>query len=319
MNSRNPLDYMDRRTGRIVTEPVYAGRFLQWAHNSAAGRLLTDLLFSRRVASRAYGWLHNRSWSRRKIRPFAEKLNVDMRESLRGIDEFASFNDFFTREIDLSGRPIDSDPRTCVAPADGRVLAFSPVRTSDTFVIKGSPFDLAGLLGDKALARRFSGGSVLIVRLYLADYHHFHFPDSGVPAPALAIPGRYYPVSPYSTRPRRSFYAENFRMRTLFDSDHFGRIAMVEIGAFTVGSIRQCYPPGAATAKGAHKGFFEVGGSTVVLVFEKGAIRFDDDLPQNTRSGLETYVRLGESVGRVIAPRRSGDTIPARRKEPSHV
>ncbi len=76
---------------------------------------------------------------------------------------------------------------------------------------------------------------------------------------------------------------------------------------------------GAATAKGAHKGFFEVGGSTIVLVFEKGAIRFDDDLPRNTRSGLETYVRLGESVGRVIAPRRSGDTIPARRKEPSHV
>jgi phosphatidylserine decarboxylase len=87
-------------------------------------------------------------------------------------------------------------------------------------------------------------------------------------------------------------------MVTLLESDHFGRVAMIEVGAFTIGSIQQRYQPGARVKKGDHKGFFELGGSIVILLFEKGAVRFDDDLCTNTSCGIETYVRLGESIGR---------------------
>ena len=73
---------------------------------------------------------------------------------------------------------------------------------------------------------------------------------------------------------------------------------MLEVGAFTVGSIQQRFRPGVRVRKGDHKGVFELGGSVVVLLFEQGAIQLDQDLRDNTRSGLETFVRLGESIGR---------------------
>jgi len=86
-------------------------------------------------------------------------------------------------------------------------------------------------------------------------------------------------------------------MLTVFDSDHFGRIAIIEVGAFTVGSIQQRFMPGRRVEKGAEKGLFEIGGSTVVLLFQPRTIRFDEDLCQNTNQGIETRVRLGDSIG----------------------
>ena len=116
--------------------------------------------------------------------------------------------------------------------------------------------------------------------------------------------GRYFAVTPYARQWAVPFYGENRRSITLFDSDHFGRIAMIEVGAFTVGSIRQTFVPGTRVAKGDRKGYFELGGSVIVLLFEIGAIRFDDDLCNNTHAGLETFVRLGESIGRSPAAAR---------------
>ncbi len=140
---------------------------------------------------------------------------------------------------------------------------------------------------------------MVISRLCFADYHHFHFPDSGLPGKAQSIQGKYFAVGPYALRSLIPFYTENYRMLTLFDSDHFSQIAMVEVGAFTVGSIQQRYHTGIHVSKGAHKGFFELGGSTIVLLFERGAIQLDEDLCSKTEQGLETYVRLGESIGNV--------------------
>ena len=88
-------------------------------------------------------------------------------------------------------------------------------------------------------------------------------------------------------------------MVTPFASDHFGPMAIVEVGALTVGSIRQRYRPGARVARGERKAVFEPGGSTVVLVFGPGAIALDADLRDAQAGGLETYVRLGDSVGRM--------------------
>lgn len=301
------LTHLDRATGRRISEPVYAGRFLHWSYNTAVGWLVTDFVFSRGILTRLYGWFHKFRWSRRKIRPFVERYRIDMRESRRQIDEFASFNDFFVREIDLGRRPIDPDPAVCVSPIDGRLLAYRQIDDEREFMIKHSSFDLKRFLGDATLAKRYAGGDMIVSRIYLPDYHHVHFADSGTAHPATTIGRKYWAVSPHSRHWSIPFYSENHRVLTLFDSDHFGRIAMVEIGAFTVGSIQQRYRPGAHVAKGEHKGFFELGGSTVVLLFEPGRIELDHDLCANTCSGLETFVRMGERVGRVPSERERVD------------
>ncbi|MCZ6893409.1 MAG: phosphatidylserine decarboxylase [Gammaproteobacteria bacterium] len=303
------LTHLDRATGRMISEPVYAGGFLDWSYNTTVGWLVTEFILSRRILTRLYGWFHKSRWSRRKIRLFVKRYRIDMRESRRQIDEFSSFNDFFVREIDLGRRPIDPDPTVCVSPVDGRLLAYRQIDGEREFMIKRSSFDLKRFLGDATLAKRYAGGDMIVCRIYLPDYHHVHFADSGTAHPATTIGRRYWAVSPHSRCWSIPFYSENHRMLTLFDSNHFGQIAMVEIGAFTVGSIQQRYRPGAHVGKGEHKGFFELGGSTVVLLFEPGRIELDRDLVVNTCSGLETFVSMGKRVGRVPSERERNDAL----------
>ncbi|MBI4428378.1 MAG: phosphatidylserine decarboxylase [Ignavibacteriales bacterium] len=298
MKRISPITYIDRCTGRTESEPVFAAGFLDWLHNTSLGHWANELLFKQKIFSRFYGWFHRTRLSKRKVQRFVSKMNVNLGEAVVPSGGFCSFNDFFTRRIDLSRRPIDKDDNVCVAPADGRVLAYQTVAPNQTFRIKQSTFNLAEFLRNEELTRKFAGGSMVISRLYLSDYHHFHFPDSGIPHPASTIPGKYYAVSPYSMQRILPFYAENHRMVTIFDSEHFGEIAMVEVGALTVGSIRQCFTPDVSVSKGARKGFFELGGSTVALLFTRGTIRFDEDLCKNTEQGMETFVRLGDSIGR---------------------
>jgi phosphatidylserine decarboxylase len=289
--------YIDRRDGRVKTDPIYAAAFLDWCYNARSGQLLTRHVLSRRFASALYGWYYKRSWTRAKIASFAAALNVNLDELVQPLNTFSSFNDFICRRIDLSKRVIDRDPRTIISPVDGRLLAYPVVDLDQTFQIKSALFNLRRLLADDELGRRYRGGAMVILRLYLADYHHFHFPDSGTPGAPRFVSGRYFAVSPYSRRWAVPFYAENHRVMTRFASDAFGSVAVIEIGAFTVGSIRQTFVPHVRVSRGDRKGYFELGASIVVLVFEPGTIRLDDDLCRNTQTGLETFVRLGERIG----------------------
>jgi phosphatidylserine decarboxylase len=290
--------YYDRAEGQFVSERIYGERFLSWSYRTRSGRFFTELIFRHKSVSGIYGWLNKQALSRRKIKPFVKKMNLPLRESIRPLEDFKSFNDFFTREIDLSKRPIHSHPSVCVAPADGRVMAFYAVEADRTFRIKSSTFNLRQFLHEDGLARQFAGGSMVISRLSLTDYHHFHFPDSGIPRAAVPVPGKCYAGGAYALDRPVPFYIENYRMVTLLDSEHFDQMVMVEVGAFTVGSIQQRYVPGIYVQKGARKGFFELGGSTVVLIFRRGVIELDEDLLRNSRNQVETYVRLGDSLGR---------------------
>jgi hypothetical protein len=40
------------------------------------------------------------------------------------------------------------------------------------------------------------------------------------------------------------------------------------------------------------------GGSTIVCLFEAGALQWDDDLLQNGQQSIETLVRMGMGIGR---------------------
>jgi phosphatidylserine decarboxylase len=290
--------FLDRQSGQLRTDPIYAAGFLDWCYDTRPGMLLTRLLLSRVFVSAAYGWYYRQRWTHRTIEPFARTMSVDLSDISDPLESFRSFSEFISRRIDLAKRPIDPDPNRCVSPVDGRLFAYPRLDNGKALRIKGGLFDRARLLANHELATRYNGGAVVIMRLYLADYHHFHFPDSGIPHESHPVPGRYFAVSPYSRKWAVPFYGENHRVITLFDSAHFGSIAIVEVGAFTVGSVRQCFSPGVRVSKGQHKGFFELGGSIVVLLFEPDAILLDDDLCNNSDAGFETFVRMGEGIGR---------------------
>lgn len=297
MKSRFDIRYVDRRTGSVRVERVFAEPLLYALYNTSWGVLLNRLVVQRRSVSRLYGWWQRRAWTRRRVARFVKDFEIDLRELDRHPSEYASFAEFFTRSIDPAQRPVDATS-SCVAPCDGKVLVYPRVRRGQRFAIKRCEFELDALLDDAGLAREYDGGAMLVSRLALCDYHHFHFPADGTPGPARSIPGLYHAGGPYALTRLTPFYRENHRMVTRLRTERVGRMLMVEVGALTVGSIQQDFLPGRPVRKGEHKGYFGLGGSTIVLLSEPGRIEFDADLLDATRRGLETFVRMGEPIGR---------------------
>jgi phosphatidylserine decarboxylase len=170
----------------------------------------------------------------------------------------------------------------------------------DGFYVKGQRFDLEAFLQDRVLARRFSHGSMMIARLCPTDYHRFHFPCDGNPGEAQLIDGPLFSVNPLALRKRLSILAENKRMITEIDTEKFGTILYVEVGATCVGTIHQTYQAGNTVRKGEEKGFFSFGGSCLVLLFEEGRVCFDEDLVRYSKANIETRACFGESMGLAV-------------------
>jgi phosphatidylserine decarboxylase len=88
----------------------------------------------------------------------------------------------------------------------------------------------------------------------------------------------------------------NKRSITEIKNPVFGSIIISEVGATMVGSIVQTYN-NLNVQKGKEKGYFKFGGSTVVLIFEKDKVKFDNDLVKNSTKNLETTIKFGEQIG----------------------
>lgn len=297
MPASEPIRYYHRYKQTLETEQIYGERWLRFAYENPVGRGFVGLLARRTLFSAYYGWRMNRAYSAQLVIPFIVKYDLDVDEFARSAFEFKTFNEFFWRGLKSTARPIVAGERVAALPADGRHLAFPDVDAADGFYVKGAKFTLAELLGDEALAAQFAGGSMLISRLCPVDYHRFHFPVAGVPGEPRLINGWLYSVSPVALRRNIRYLVENKRVVTLLRSPAFGTVAMIEVGATNVGTIKQTHVPDRAVAKGEEKGVFKFGGSCVITLFERGRIRFDPDLLAQSAQHVETYARMGDRLG----------------------
>lgn len=293
-----PIRYYNRYTQTLETERIFGEKWLRFAYEKPLGRAGVWLFARRKFFSAYYGWKMNKRRSALKIIPFIAEYDLDVDEFAKRAFDFRTFNEFFYRSLKPESRPINAEADTAVLPADGRHLAFPNVDTAGGFYVKGAKFTLAELLGDAALADKFAGGAMLISRLCPVDYHRFHFPVAGQPSEARLINGYLYSVSPIALQRNIRYLVENKRMITLVESPVFGTVAMIEVGATNVGTIRQTYVEDRAVAKGEEKGFFAFGGSCVITLFQKDRIRFADDLVTQSASCVETYARMGDVLGR---------------------
>jgi phosphatidylserine decarboxylase len=246
--------------------------------------------------------------SRGHILPFIQSF--DLQGSLDEMKEpdplkYATFNEFFAREIKESVRPIAEPENESVvsSPADCRLTAFPTVDMGTKYWIKGFGFSLARLFGDEALAQRFDGGSLIIARLAPQDYHRWHSPTSGKIDKIYEIPGTYYTVNPQVVNQEGSVdvFCENRRSVMVLSRARTGSpVAIIAVGAMLVGSIKYNHgvQEGAEVRRGQCLGAFYYGGSTVIVVYPKGEVMLDDDLVKNsTEQRCETYVKVGWRVG----------------------
>jgi len=256
-------------------------------------------------------------------RLFIKSFKVDMSEAKREkIEEYASFNEFFTRELKSGLRPIDATENGITSPVDGTVSQAYPIKEGRIFQAKGRDYTLLELLGgDEAVAAQFEGGIFSTIYLSPRDYHRIHMPQEGALKQMIYIPGRLFSVAAHTVRVVPRLFARNERVVALFETDS-GPLAMVLVGAMNVSAIdtiwQQKITPtrgkgvrrwdysneeAITLQKGAEMGRFNMG-STVILVAPKGT-----QWSETLRAG--NPVRLGELIGQTATPNPSKKTNAA--------
>ncbi|WP_425448461.1 phosphatidylserine decarboxylase [Dethiothermospora halolimnae] len=291
--------YIDRKTGKKEKETVAGEKFLRWINDTKMGNSILETFVRKKLFSILYGKLQDLSISKKKIPGFINALDIDMSEAVKeSHDMYSNFNDFFARRLKDDTRPINKDNNILISPADGRVFAYENIDINKVLQIKGSHYSLEELLQSKSLASKYENGTCIVIRLCPADYHRFHFPDGGVAEKSKFIDGYYYSVNPMTLRKFTEVYCRNKREITVFKSNNFGEVLLIEVGATCVGSIIQTYEPNIKVNKGDEKGYFKFGGSTVIMFIKKGQVKIDRDIIENTKNHIETKINMGEGIGK---------------------
>ncbi len=266
--------------------------FTNFLYHTAPGRFLLKGL-TRPFLSKAVGAFLSCGASRVFNRSFVRRNGIDLSECEQ--TKFRSFNDCFTRKLRESARPVAADPAALISPCDG-LLSVYPIEKGLVVPVKQSRYSVADLLRSESLAAKFEGGRCLVFRLQVTDYHRYAFFASGRAKAPVRLPGRLHTVRPIALR-ELPVFCENAREYTLLQTDRFGEAVQMEVGAMMVGKIAN-HPLSyeadgfARVERGAEKGCFLFGGSTIIVLLEKDRAPALSAYLEATARDLETPVRL---------------------------
>lgn len=300
------IQVFNRYTDAIEIEKVYGDGMVKFAYGNPIGRMLGPAVASKWF-SRLYGSAQDSPKSAQKVAPFIKNFHIRMDQFEKGSfkdqpieSSYKSFNEFFIRAFKQGQRPFTANDQHMGAFAEARYFAHAAMTDELTIPVKGSMLRAMDLLGDcggdHALAKDFIGGPLMVARLCPVDYHRYHYPDNGTTLKAYAVPGDLHSVNPLALKYRQDIFIKNERRVAILDTEHFGKLAYIEVGATCVGKIVQSFDESKPFHKGDEKGYFLFGGSTVVLCGEKGRWAPSADILKNTAAGVETYIRLGDVV-----------------------
>lgn len=248
------------------------------------------------------------------VRWFIRHYRVDMSEAVEpDPDAYPDFNSFFTRALRPAARPIVQETGFICCPNDGAIIQLGDIQGTQIFQAKGHTYSLIELLGgSEQRARPFMNGRSATMYLSPGDYHRVHMPLAGRLLEMTYIPGRLFSVSPGHTEAVPRLFARNERVVCIFQTET-GPMAVVLVGAIFVGSIETVWageitPPRGTRIKvtsysasskaidlerGEELGRFNMGGSTVIVLFGPGCVSWTSGL------GPGTQVRLGQALGRL--------------------
>ncbi|KAF3981985.1 MAG: phosphatidylserine decarboxylase [Methylococcales symbiont of Hymedesmia sp. n. MRB-2018] len=225
------------------------------------------------------------------------------------INNFASFNHFFTRKLKDDARPVTADINSIACPADGTVSQAGLIEQGDIFQAKGKSFTTIDLLGgDEKTAAAFENGCFTTIYLSPKDYHRLHMPIKGTLTKMIHIPGSLFSVNTATTNSVPRLFARNERVACVFDTE-IGPMALILVGAIFVSSIETTWhgvvtPPTIESVrswqyqddapvieKGEEMGRFNMG-STIIVLFAKDKVEWDATFEAGKT------VKLGEMIGK---------------------
>lgn len=279
------------RNGKIIERNSHQDRLLKLLYGTKWGRMLLKPLTVPGVSKLAGAFLSTKL-SCILIKPFIKKNGIDM-EQYEPV-KYQSYNDFFTRKIKAGLRPVDYNSQHFISPCDSKLIVF-PITENSRFTVKHTPYTVASLLKNKNLAADYQGGYVMIFRLTVDDYHRYCYVSDGIKEENVVIPGVLHTVNPVAND-YFPIFKENSREYSILHTEEFDDVVMVEVGALLVGKIVNHHGK-YRVLRGQEKGYFEFGGSTVILLVKEGKVRMDADILENSAKGIETVVKFGEKIG----------------------
>jgi phosphatidylserine decarboxylase len=309
--------YIERDSGRVVDERLFGDDMIRLLYhrvresNSGLFKLLTSSWSSHILG------LVNFERPIFAKRAFLADSGIDLAECLDPPEQLNTARKVFERRIRYAEcRPMPQEAGAVVSPADARVVIGSFDETSMVF-LKEKFFSFEELLQHdrKIWHEAFAGGDFMVFRLTPDKYHYNHTPVAGRVVDCYAIDGDYHSCNPSAVVSIATPYSKNKRVVTIIDTDvsggtGVGLMAMIEVVALMIGDIVQAYSshsydsprpvePGMFLEKGQPKSLYRPGSSTDILIFQKGRVRFADDLLANMRR-TDVSSRFTQGFGRPL-------------------
>lgn len=239
------------------------------------------------------------------IQQFIKHYNVNTKEMAGKIEDYKSFNAFFSRPLTADARPINPNTNVVTFPVDGKISQFGKIEDKFLFQAKNHYYTTETLLADSKEAQAFKNGEFITIYLSPKDYHRVHLPFAGTLDKMIHVPGDLFSVNPFNAKHIPELFARNERVVCFFNTE-IGRMAVIFVGATIVRSISTAWAGTVAPnknkdiavseyasrnlnfAKGDEIGKFFMG-STVICLFEKDKIQFNEDMQsgQPTRMGMQ--------------------------------
>lgn len=268
---------------------------LRFLYRTVPGRMVLKLLVHPRVSEAAGYYLSSRA-SKWIVPYYIRKHKIDMSDIDIPAGGFSSFNDFFIRKRSMEC--FDVTYGHLISPCDG-LMSYIRIKGKIVLDIKNTKYTLNDLLEDNELAGQFRDGTALVFRLTPADYHRYCYAANGKVLQHKKIKGRLHCVRPIALRTVPVF-AQNSREYQVLETESFGTVIQMEIGALLVGKIRNSSSSSKRghVGRGEEKGYFEFGGSTIIMLFKKNKICINENLYKRQNSDGEIPVHMGEFVAR---------------------
>lgn len=218
-----------------------------------------------------------------------------------GPSGWLTFNQFFARQVKPGKRPIAGlgDDATIVAPADGTFRGLFPVDGDAKIVVKGIEYSIQDLLAGSRYGSAFAGGQFVHSYQHVTDYHRLHVPFSGKVVEKKNVAGYVWldlekaSDGSFNSVDETGFQWRQERGIIILSTKDIGLVAIVPVGMGLVGGVVLTPDEGAELYKGEEFGFFQFGGSDVIMVFQK-------DMVDITATTGQHYLQ-GEEIGKRLA------------------
>lgn len=266
-----------------------------------------QFLLPHHLLSRLVGAIAQSRWKSLKralIRAFIRTYRVDMSQArIEDPEGYASFTEFFVRELKQGARPMDADPTVLVSPCDGTLSQIGEMNAATLVQAKGLDYSTEELLGAHTVAAELEGGLYATIYLAPGDYHRVHTPAEGKLIGVRHIPGRLFSVNPTTTARVPNLFTRNERVVMSFDTDA-GPLVMVLVGAMIVGGIHTRWTGkvtrdhriDAEVTRGEEVAQFRMG-STVIVCLPRDTVKWDAHFVPGGR------VLLGQRLGTLVGER----------------